>query len=78
MTRSQMVEKAQSKLFEVIDILEVACKGDRNAEAYIIDHLKIIVSEDHGFCASDLNLSNLIERYNKGDEDEEFEFEDDE
>jgi len=62
-TKSELVEVAKDKLREVIEILKVACKGDENAKAYIIDHLKIICSEDHGFCSRSLNLDNLLERY---------------
>lgn len=68
-TKMELVEKAQEKLNEVIDILKVACKGDENAKAYIIDHLKILCRNDHGFCDRSLNLDNLIDRYEDDDED---------
>jgi hypothetical protein len=61
--KSDLVEVAKDKLQEVIQILNIACKSDENAKAYIVDHLKIICSEDHGFCSRSLNLDNLIERY---------------
>jgi hypothetical protein len=68
-TKVQLVELAQDKLKEVIEILEVACKNDDNAQAYIIDHLKILCSDNHGFCDSSLNIDNLIERYEGDRED---------
>jgi len=67
----ELVEEAQEKLFEVIELLEEACEGDSDAEAYIVDHLKIYASANHGFCSGDLNLDDLKERYSSDEEDEE-------
>lgn len=67
-TKLELVELAQEKLREVIDILEIACEGDSNANAYMIDHLKIKLS-NNGYLSSDLNLDNLQERYENDDED---------
>ena len=36
--------------------------GDHEAEAYIVDQLKIIAGRDHDFLAGDLNLDDLLER----------------
>jgi hypothetical protein len=59
----ELVQKAQEKLREVIDLLEETCRDDENAKAYIVDHLKIICSSDHCFFSRDLNLDDLIKRY---------------
>ena len=68
-TKVELVEEAQEKLGEVIELLEVACKGDESAKAYIIDHLKIMTTSGHGFCTNDISLDDLIERYESDDED---------
>jgi hypothetical protein len=44
--------------------------NDQNAQAYIVDHLKIMASRGHGFVSRDLNLDDLIDRID-GDDDEE-------
>lgn len=61
--RIDLIRQAQDLLFEAIDLLEQATAGDGNAKAYLVDHLKIMASEDHGFLSRDLNLDKLIERY---------------
>lgn len=61
--KSELVELAQIALNKSIELLEVACRDDSNARAYIIDHLRIMASADHGFLSRDLNLDDLIERY---------------
>jgi len=45
-TRKQLVEAAAEKLQEVIKMLEIACKGDANAKAYMVDQLKVLHSRD--------------------------------
>jgi hypothetical protein len=66
--RIQYLREAQEKLFEAIELLELACENDANAQAYLIDHLKILTSADHGFASNDLNIDKLISRYS-GEED---------
>jgi hypothetical protein len=61
--KSELVELAQIALNTSIELLEMACQDDSNARAYIIDHLRIMASADHGFLSRDLNLDDLIERY---------------
>lgn len=53
---------------------------DGNAEAYIVDHLRIMHSEDHGYMSRDLNFDEWIQRVERGgeDEDEDYEEEDEE
>ena len=57
-----MLLDAQEKLFEVIETIEEVFPEDGNVKAYMIDHLRIKASSDHGFLSSDLNINELIER----------------
>jgi len=61
--KSQLVEMAQIFLNRAIEILEIACKDDFNAQVYLVDHLKIMAGSDHGFLDRSLNLDELKERY---------------
>ncbi len=65
-----MLVDTQELLNEAIANLEtyVSETGDSNAKAYIVDHLKIIASNDHGFLSRDISIDDLIERV-----DEDFE-----
>ena len=60
---------AQEHLFEAIELLEVYVRetNDRNAEAYLLDHLKIMASNDHGFLSRDISVDTLIERVREED-----------
>jgi len=64
------LEEAQELIFQAIEILEPALAGNANAQAYLLDHLKILASNDHGFLSRDLNLSQLIDEYSGEDEDD--------
>ena len=59
--------EAQEKLFEAIELLEVYVKetDDTNAKAYLVDHLKIMASSDHGFLTRDISIDDLIERVDR-------------
>ncbi len=61
--KRELVELAQIALNTCIELLEIACQDDSNAKAYIIDHLRIMASSGHGFLTRDINLDDLIERY---------------
>jgi hypothetical protein len=60
----EKIEEARELLDEAISLLEGAVRltNDRNAEAYLVDHLKILASSDHGFLSRDLNCDTWIER----------------
>ena len=79
--RSDLVRTAQVFLNNAIEILEIACEGDSNADAYMIAQLKILSSSDHGYLSNDLNLDELAERYDGNCEelliDSEIEIDDD-
>jgi len=49
---------------------------DDSAEAYIVDHLKILAASGHGFISRDFNFDDWIERLEGRGEDDEDEEED--
>ena len=59
-----IIEEAQEKLFEAIELLETYIQetGDQNAKAYIVDRLRIMASADHWFLSRDINLDTLKQR----------------
>ncbi len=59
---------AQEKLFECIELLEDAVGDDKNVNTYLIDHLKIFLSNDHGFLSNNLNIDKVIEDIQKRNE----------
>lgn len=67
------LEEAQEKLYEAIRLLEIYVRetGDRYAEAYLVDQLKVHAGRDHGFLSSDLNIDDIIEHLDEIQEDEE-------
>ena len=61
--RIEKVREAQELLLEAIDLIAEAVKEtqyESHTKAYMIDHLKIMASSDHGFLTRDLNLDELI------------------
>ena len=66
----EMLEEAQNKMYDVIDLIEEAIQGSKhqaNTEAYLLDHLKIMTSSDHGFLSDDLNLDDLKTQIEDGE-----------
>jgi hypothetical protein len=62
--RAMMVRDAQEQLFEAIENIKEATKGLPNQgywKAYMIDHLQIMASADHGFLSRDANLDQLLQ-----------------
>ena len=60
----EKIDNAVEALQEAHDLIQdVAEEVGESAqyEAYIVSRLEIIMSENHGYCASDLNLDNLRE-----------------
>ena len=76
-TAIENIREAQDLLEEAIRLLDEAVRltSDRNAEAYLVDHLKIMASSGHGFMSRDLNCDTWIERLqeviDEEDDDEE-------
>ena len=58
------LHEAQEHLRDAIRLIEtyVNATDDRNAEAYLLDHLRIFAGRDHGYLSRDLNLDDLIKR----------------
>lgn len=52
---------AQEKLRDAIELIEEAVGDNSMHQAYLIDHLKIYCSSDHGFLTSDPNIDSVIE-----------------
>jgi len=57
----EIIDEAQQKLYEVIDLLEPIAEDDSNFRTYWLDHLKIMVGKGHGFLSRDLNLDEVRE-----------------
>lgn len=72
--------EAQEHLNQAIALLETYVRetNDYNAEAYLVDHLKIFAGRNHGFLSRDLNLDDLIDRLDEIDPEEEEESDSDE
>lgn len=67
------LEEAQEHLHEAIRLLEFYVRetNDLQAEAYMVDHLKIFAGRDHGFLSDDLNIDDLIEQLDENEADDE-------
>ena len=65
------VRTAQALIQTAIGVLyKVAMDTkDRNSEAYVVDHLKILVGSGHGFLDGSMNLDDWIERLEGNPED---------
>ena len=65
--------EAHEHLKDAIRLLDryVRETDDSAAEAYIVDHLRIMAGRDHNFLGRDLNIDDLIDRLNEYEEDEE-------
>lgn len=58
----QLILEAQSHMMEALVALRdyVKLTGDRNTEAYIVDQLAIMTSEEHGYATHDKNLDDVL------------------
>ena len=67
-------------LLEAWQLISGYCQesGDRNTQAYIADHLRILIDEDHGFLSRDRNLSDVIQALRNGETDDLMRNDDDE
>lgn len=57
-----VIREAQNKLFEVIEQLDDLARltNDTWADSYIVAHLKILCSGEHGYLDSSANLDDWI------------------
>lgn len=72
----EQLEKIQRKMQKQVEKLEAVIDrlGDENSRAYILDHLKILVSDNHSFLTRDRSISDMIrglQEYEEGYYDEE-------
>ncbi len=61
--RIEMVRDAQDMMLEAYGKIATAVKGhptEKNTRAYILDHLYILITEEHGFLSRDKNLDDVI------------------
>jgi hypothetical protein len=70
--KMDMLVEARDHLQAAIDLLEEVFPDDGYVQAYMIDYLKIKVSNDHGFLSSDLNMDNLMEMVEGDSDDDDF------
>ncbi len=65
--------EAQEHLNEAIRRIETYINetDDRNAEAYLLDHLRIFAGREHGYLTRDINIDDLIERLDERDDEDE-------
>ena len=61
----EMLTEAQRKLFEVVNMLEEVFDDDVNIQTYLIDPLKTLTSNGHGFLTNDLNIDKVIQSIKK-------------
>lgn len=71
--KADKIRLAQDLLQASIEIMEEVAEetNDGHAKAYMVDQLKILVSENHGFLSRDYNLDKWIEKLEGMDDDEE-------
>ena len=65
-----LVEQAQEKLTEAIDLLEEAVSDNGYANAYLIDQIKVLTSGNYNFLSADFNCDKLIEQLREEDKEE--------
>ena len=61
------------KAYELLHGVIVIERNDRNAEVYLLEPLQIMMSEDHGFHTNELNIDDLIARYEGNSDNDEAE-----
>jgi hypothetical protein len=66
------VRTAQALVQAAIGILHTVARetGDRNAEAYVVDHLCILAAAGHGFLDGSMNLDDWIDRLEGGEDED--------
>ncbi|MCF8144322.1 MAG: hypothetical protein K9N21_10420 [Deltaproteobacteria bacterium] len=62
-----LLHDAQDKLWEVIELLDEACKDNPHAQAYLVNQLRVHADSEHGgFLSHDLTIDDLIREYEGG------------
>lgn len=57
-----MMEEAQEHLFRAMELIEEVFGDDPNVQAYMIDQIAVLASDEHGFLSGSLNIDELKER----------------
>ena len=72
-TAEEKIELAQALLQGAIRLMKEVVKDGNgkwaSEEAYIVDHLQIIASSNHGFLSRDQNLDDWLEEIRNEDEE---------
>jgi hypothetical protein len=74
--RIEQLEDAKEMLTEAHELIQDAIRGtrtERYTKAYLLDHLRIMISSEHGFLTNDLNLDKVMENLNEENEEDECE-----
>ena len=60
----QELKEAQELMYQAHEKLETVSNQDKRRgpyyDAYLIDHFRIMINEEHGFCTMDPNLDKWI------------------
>jgi hypothetical protein len=66
----ELLYTAQEHMLAAIDALRryVEVTGDRHTEAYILDHLTIMTTANHGFMSRNANIEQLIANVERGED----------
>lgn len=66
----EKLEQAQEKMYEAWELIDEYCResNDRNTEAYIADHLRVLINNEHSFLGNDRNLSEVIHELRYGED----------
>lgn len=71
-TNREKLELAQQALELAVNLTEEVAKAtdDGHAEAYLVDHLKIMARANHGYLSRDFNMDAWLERIDRAEGDE--------
>ena len=67
-----MIQEAQDLLREAQELIEDAIDGTRgesNTRAYLVDHLRALIDNQHGFCTSRKTLEDVMDELENEIED---------
>lgn len=58
----EMLQEAQEQMRQAHSLLQSAARtlDDKHAQAYLVDHLAILIDSEHGFLSSDFNVQEWI------------------
>ena len=70
LTNMQKLELAKAALELALALTSEVAEDteDGHADAYFVDHLAIMASDNHGFCSRDFNIDKWIEQLESDDD----------